>query len=89
MSTFSLRWRQRYAVWSQKLNVDIYVAYAEANGHATEALSNVRTVKAMSTELQGDERPLVVEHLRGAMHRRVAAVFYTRFSVLLVRCFFQ
>ncbi|CAN0033345.1 unnamed protein product, partial [Laminaria digitata] len=43
---------QRYAVWSQKLNVEIYVAYAEANGHATEALSNVRTVKAMSTELQ-------------------------------------
>lgn len=29
------------------------MAYAEANGHATEALSNVRTVKAMSTEAQG------------------------------------
>ena len=33
--------------------MEIYVAYAEANGHATEALSNVRTVKAMSTEAQG------------------------------------
>ncbi len=33
--------------------MEIYVAYAEANGHATEALSNIRTVKAMSTELQG------------------------------------
>lgn len=44
---------QKYAKWSQRLNVEIYVAYAEANGHATEALSNVRTVKAMSTELQG------------------------------------
>ncbi|CAB1110551.1 ABC [Ectocarpus sp. CCAP 1310/34] len=43
---------QRYAKWSQQLNVEIYVAYGEANGHATEALSNVRTVKAMSTELQ-------------------------------------
>ena len=52
MSMF--RARQRYAMWSQKLNVEIYVAYGEANGHATEALSNVRTVKAMSTELQGD-----------------------------------
>lgn len=44
---------QRYAKWSQRLNVEIYVAYGEANGHATEALSNIRTVKAMSTELQG------------------------------------
>lgn len=44
---------QKYAKWSQRLNVEIYVAYAEANGHATEALSNIRTVKAMSTELQG------------------------------------
>ncbi|CAM9638358.1 unnamed protein product, partial [Hapterophycus canaliculatus] len=43
---------QRYAKWSRRLNVEIYVAYAEANGHATEALSNVRTVKAMSTEAE-------------------------------------
>eukprot|EP00903_Cladosiphon_okamuranus_P007815 g7561.t1 len=43
---------QRYAKWSQRLNVEIYVAFGEANGHATEALSNIRTVKAMSTELQ-------------------------------------
>lgn len=48
---------QRYARWSQRLNVEIYVAYAEANGHATEALSNVRTVKAMSTEKQGKMEP--------------------------------
>lgn len=34
--------------------MDIYVAYAEANGYATEALSNIRTVKAMSTEVQGE-----------------------------------
>lgn len=36
------------------MNVDIYVAYAEANGIATEALGNIRTVKAMSTEVQGE-----------------------------------
>ena len=47
---------QSYAKWSQRLNVEIYVAYGEANGHATEALSNIRTVKAMSTELQGSLR---------------------------------
>lgn len=44
---------QVYAKWSQRLNREIYVAYAEANGNATEALGNIRTVKAMSTELQG------------------------------------
>lgn len=35
------------------MNVAIYVALAESSGYATEALGNVRTVKAMSTELQG------------------------------------
>lgn len=49
--------RQKYAKWSQRLNVEIYVAYAEANGHATEALGNIRTVKAMSTESQGNGPP--------------------------------
>lgn len=52
---------QKYASWSQRLNVEIYVAYAEANGHATEALSNIRTVKAMSTELQGKR---LLDHVR-------------------------
>lgn len=51
---------QRYAQWSQRLNVEIYVAYGEANGHATEALSNVRTVKAMSTELQGTRDTIII-----------------------------
>eukprot|EP00903_Cladosiphon_okamuranus_P007814 g7560.t1 len=43
---------ERYAKWSQGLFMGIYAAYAESIGHATEALSNIRTVKAMSTELQ-------------------------------------
>jgi ABC-type multidrug transport system fused ATPase/permease subunit len=41
---------QAYASFSRKLNRDIYAALAEASGLATEALSNVRTVKAFSTE---------------------------------------
>lgn len=46
--------------------MEIYVAYAEANGHATEALSNVRTVKAMSTEHQGNKsRRLLGTSARG------------------------
>mmetsp|Transcript_50662 Transcript_50662/g.126127 ORF Transcript_50662/g.126127 Transcript_50662/m.126127 type:complete len:946 (+) Transcript_50662:91-2928(+) len=41
---------QVYAAWSQGLNRQIYAALAHANGIATEALGNVRTIKAMSTE---------------------------------------
>jgi len=39
-----------YATWSRKLNRDIWQALGEANAHATEALANVRTVRAFSTE---------------------------------------
>jgi len=41
---------QVYANWSKHLNRQIYGALAAANGYATEALGNVRTVKAMSNE---------------------------------------
>ena len=41
---------QVYAGWSQSLNRKIFSALAVANGFATEALSNIRTVKAFSTE---------------------------------------
>ena len=41
---------QIYASWSQKLNRRIYAALGAANGYATEALANIRTVKAFSTE---------------------------------------
>jgi ABC-type multidrug transport system fused ATPase/permease subunit len=41
---------QVYAGWSQGLNRQIYAALGAANGIATEALGNIRTVKAMSTE---------------------------------------
>lgn len=59
-----------YAKWSQKLNIEIYVAYAEANGHATEALGNIRTVKAMSTELQGEGPPSPLPRLTRVGERR-------------------
>jgi len=42
---------QIYASWSQKLNRRIYAALGAANGYATEALANIRTVKAFSTEI--------------------------------------
>ena len=38
------------ASWSQHLNRQIYHALAIANGYATEALGNVRTVKAFAAE---------------------------------------
>ena len=41
---------QVYADWSKHLNRQIYGALAAANGYATEALGNVRTVKSFSNE---------------------------------------
>ena len=41
---------QVYAQWSQNLNRRIFAALGTANSMATETLTNVRTVKAMSTE---------------------------------------
>jgi ATP-binding cassette subfamily B protein len=41
---------QIYAAWSQHLNRQILAALAVANTYATEALNNIRTVKAFSTE---------------------------------------
>mmetsp|Transcript_25777 Transcript_25777/g.38159 ORF Transcript_25777/g.38159 Transcript_25777/m.38159 type:complete len:725 (+) Transcript_25777:119-2293(+) len=41
---------QVYARWSSHLNRQIFSALASANGFAVEALSNIRTVKAFSTE---------------------------------------
>lgn len=41
---------QVYANWSKHLNRQIYGALASANGFATEALGNIRTVKAFSNE---------------------------------------
>jgi hypothetical protein len=41
---------QVYADWSKHLNRQIYGALAAANGYATEALGNIRTVKAFSNE---------------------------------------
>jgi ABC-type multidrug transport system fused ATPase/permease subunit len=39
-----------YAVWSQRLNRQIYAALGEANSVAVESLGNIRTVRAFSTE---------------------------------------
>jgi len=41
---------QAYAQWSREQNRKILAHLGEANGAATEALANVRTVKAMATE---------------------------------------
>ena len=41
---------QVYAQWSQNLNRRIFAALGAANSLATETLTNIRTVKAMSTE---------------------------------------
>eukprot|EP00039_Didymoeca_costata_P007517 m.100707 g.100707 ORF g.100707 m.100707 type:complete len:916 (-) comp13720_c0_seq5:44-2791(-) len=40
----------QYAVWSRKLMYEYFSALGDANAKASEALTNVRTVKAFSTE---------------------------------------
>eukprot|EP01041_Mallomonas_annulata_P009444 gene9444-19619_t len=47
---FRLSMGQIYATWSQRLNREIFAALATANSHATEALGNIRTVKAFAAE---------------------------------------
>jgi hypothetical protein len=47
---------QVYAGWSRSLNRRIYGALAAANGYATEALANIRTVKAFANEHQEQGR---------------------------------
>jgi ABC-type bacteriocin/lantibiotic exporter with double-glycine peptidase domain len=47
---------QVYAGWSRSLNRRIYGALAAANGYATEALGNIRTVKAFANEHRGQEK---------------------------------
>jgi ABC-type multidrug transport system fused ATPase/permease subunit len=47
---------QVYARWSSHLNRQIFSALASANGFATEALSNIRTVKAFTTEALEEEK---------------------------------
>lgn len=39
-----------YANWGRQVNRSIYAAYGEANSTATEAIHNIRTVRAFSTE---------------------------------------
>jgi len=41
---------RRYAEFGRGLNRSIYAAYGEANGVATEAIGNIRTVRGFSTE---------------------------------------
>lgn len=41
---------EAYAKWSGKINREIYQHYSDANSIATEAFSNIRTVRALSTE---------------------------------------
>lgn len=39
-----------YAEWARKVNRSIYCAYGEANTTATDAITNIRTVRGFSTE---------------------------------------
>ena len=45
--TYSYR---AYAKWARKITRSIYCAYGEANSTATDAISNIRTVRGFSTE---------------------------------------
>lgn len=42
---------QVYARWSRQINREIWAAYGDANAKATQALKNIRTVRAFSQEL--------------------------------------
>ena len=41
---------ETYARWSSKINREIYQHYSDANSLATEAITNVRTVRGVSSE---------------------------------------
>lgn len=45
-----------YAEWARGINRSIYAAYGEANSTATEAISNIRTVRGFSTEQHETEK---------------------------------
>eukprot|EP01105_Mastigella_eilhardi_P021886 TRINITY_DN5337_c0_g1_i3.p1 TRINITY_DN5337_c0_g1~~TRINITY_DN5337_c0_g1_i3.p1 ORF type:complete len:644 (-),score=147.08 TRINITY_DN5337_c0_g1_i3:896-2827(-) len=41
-----------YANWSQQINKEIWAAWGDANSNAVQAITNVRTVRAFSTEFR-------------------------------------
>ena len=47
---------ETYARWSSKINREIYQHYSDANSLATEAITNVRTVRGVSSELYEVDR---------------------------------
>ena len=49
-----------YAEWSSKLNREIFSALGDSMANATEALSNIRTVRSFSAEAL-EERKYLVE----------------------------
>lgn len=76
---------QTYASWSQHLNRQIYAALAMANGFATEALGNIRTVKAFATEsfeCRRFETEIMVALRRGIIDAFGGAGMYTINSYL-------
>lgn len=45
-----------YAKWGRKINRSVYCALGEANSTATDAISNIRTVRGFSTETRHNSR---------------------------------
>ena len=48
-----------YAEWSSKLNREIFSALGDSMANATEALSNIRTVRSFSAEALEERKYLV------------------------------
>ena len=76
-----------YASWSQHLNRQIYHALAIADGYATEALGNIRTVKAFAAEkLETNKYDVAIATAlqKGIIDERVSALLLYRCLSLLI-----
>lgn len=76
---------QTYATWAMHLYRQIYAAIAMANGFATQALGNIRTVKAFATEgieTKRYETEILVALRRGIIDAFGGAGMYTINSYL-------
>ena len=75
---------QAYAQWSRDQNRRILAHLGEANAAATEALANVRTVKAMATEDREAKR--YADHTMAARDRGIIDACFVFFFISFCRC---
>ncbi len=73
---------EAYAKWSGKINRQIYQHYSDATAQATEAFTNIRTVRALSTEKHEADKVAgyLAEGLRKGIRDAVFGAFTSAFN---------